>query len=204
MRSGVDGWTCARWQPGARGTEVRSVRLGEVPSLRVAHSGADSTGAAAGRAVLYPHGGYTVSSSRTHRMLPGHLSRAVAASVFLLDYRLAPEYPHPAALMDALAAYRAPHRAGYPPERIVLAGDSAGGGLTVATALALREAGEPLPVAPALLSPWLDLTLGGRRGWPDHQQLAGLQSEYCRRIRRVNLADYHVVAPARHSAGPTR
>jgi epsilon-lactone hydrolase len=57
----------------------------------------------------------------------------VAAPVFLLDYRLAPEHPHPAALMDALAAYRALHRAGYPPERIVLAGDSSGGGLAVAT-----------------------------------------------------------------------
>lgn len=145
-----------------RGTEVRSVWLGEVPGVRVAHPGADSNDAAAGRAVLYLHGGgYTVGSSRTHRALAGHLSRAVAAPVFLLDYRLAPEHPHPAALMDALAAYRALQRAGYPPERIVLAGDSAGGGLAVATALALRDAGEPLPVALALLSPWLDLTLGG-------------------------------------------
>ena len=112
-----------------RGTEVRAVRLGEVPGVRVAHPGADSNGVAAGRAVLYLHGGgYTTGSSRTHRALAGHLSRAVAAPVFLLDYRLAPEHPYPAALMDALAAYRALHRAGYPPERIVLAGDSAGGG----------------------------------------------------------------------------
>ncbi|MGH3864922.1 MAG: alpha/beta hydrolase fold domain-containing protein [Pseudonocardiaceae bacterium] len=145
-----------------RGTEVRSVRLGEVPGVRVAHPGADSGGAVAGRAVLYLHGGgYTAGSSRTHRALAGHLSRAVAAPVFLLDYRLAPEHPHPAALMDALAAYQALRRAGYSPERIVLAGDSAGGGLAVAAALALRAAGEPLPVALALLSPWLDLTLGG-------------------------------------------
>jgi cation diffusion facilitator CzcD-associated flavoprotein CzcO/acetyl esterase/lipase len=145
-----------------RGTEVRSVRLGGVPGVRVSHSGADSDGAVAGRAVLYLHGGgYTAGSSRTHRALAGHLSRAVAAPVFLLDYRLAPEHPYPAALMDVLAAYRALRRAGYVPERIVLAGDSAGGGLAVAAALALRDAGEPLPVALALLSPWLDLTLSG-------------------------------------------
>lgn len=143
-----------------RGTEVRPVRLGEVPGVRVTYPGADSTGVDTARAMLYLHGGgYTTGSPRTHRSLAGHLSRTVAAPVFLLDYRLAPEHPYPAALLDTLAAYRALQRAGYPPERIVLAGDSAGGGLAVATALALRDAGEPLPVALALLSPWLDLTL---------------------------------------------
>ncbi|MGH3771486.1 MAG: alpha/beta hydrolase [Pseudonocardiaceae bacterium] len=147
-----------------RGTELRRVRLGGVPGVRVAHRGAGSNGsngADTARAVLYLHGGgYTTGSPWTHRALAGHLSRAAGAPVFLLDYRLAPEYPYPAALMDALAAYRALQRAGYPPERIVLAGDSAGGGLAVATAMALRDAGEALPVALALLSPWLDLTLG--------------------------------------------
>jgi acetyl esterase/lipase len=88
--------------------------------------------------------------------------RWLDAPVFLFDYRLAPEHPYPAALLDTLAAYRALQRAGYPPQRIVLAGDSAGGGLAVATALALRDAGEPLPVALALLSPWLDLTLSSK------------------------------------------
>jgi cation diffusion facilitator CzcD-associated flavoprotein CzcO len=83
------------------------------------------------------------------------------APVFLLDYRLAPENPYPAALMDTVAAFRALQRAGHPPERIVFAGDSAGAGLAVAAALALRDAGKPLPVALALLSPWLDLRLTG-------------------------------------------
>jgi epsilon-lactone hydrolase len=153
---------CSVLIPVSRGIEVRSVRLGEVPGVRVAHPSADANGVDAGRAVLYLHGGgYTTGSPRTHRALAGHLSQAVMAPVFLLDYRLAPEHPYPAALMDVLAAYRALQRMGYPPERIVLAGDSAGGGLTVATALALRDAGEPLPVALALLSPWLDLTLSG-------------------------------------------
>lgn len=144
------------------GTEVRPVRLGDVLSARIAHRDADSNGAGGGRAVLYLHGGgYTVGSLRTHRALAAHLSRAAAAPVFLLAYRLAPEHPYPAALMDTLAAYRALHQAGYPAERIVVAGDSAGAGLAVATALALRDEDEPLPLALALLSPWLDLTLSG-------------------------------------------
>jgi acetyl esterase/lipase len=138
------------------------VRLGDVPCARIAHPSANSNAADAGRAVLYLHGGgYTTCSPRTHRALAGHLSRTTAAPVFLLDYRLAPEHPFPAALIDTLAAYRALRQAGYLPERIVLAGDSAGGGLAVATALTLRDKREPLPVALALISPWLDLTLSG-------------------------------------------
>jgi monoterpene epsilon-lactone hydrolase len=153
---------CSVLAPLPRGTEARPVRLGDVPGVRIARRGADSDGADASRAVLYLHGGgYTACSPRTHRALAGHLSLAVAAPVFLLAYRLAPEHPYPAALMDTLAAYRALQQAGYPPERIVFAGDSAGGGLAVATALALRDGGEPLPVALALISPWLDLTLSG-------------------------------------------
>jgi cation diffusion facilitator CzcD-associated flavoprotein CzcO/acetyl esterase/lipase len=148
--------------PVPRGTTVGHVRLGEVPAVRVSCPGATVAGADANRAVLYLHGGaYTTGSPRTHRALAGYLSRAVMAPVFLLDYRLAPENPYPAALRDTVAAFHALQRAGHPPERLVLAGDSAGAGLAVAAALALRDAGEPLPVALALLSPWLDLTLSG-------------------------------------------
>ena len=75
-----------------------------------------------------------------------------------LDYRLAPEHPLPAALTDATSAYDELRGLGHPPEGIAIAGDSAGGGLTVATLLALRETGVPLPAAAACLSPWLDLT----------------------------------------------
>lgn len=100
-----------------RGTEVRPVRLGDVSGARIAHRDADSNGAGDSRAVLYLHGGgYTVGSLRTHRALAAHLSRAAAAPVFLLAYRLAPEHPYPAALMDTLAAYRALQQAGYPTE----------------------------------------------------------------------------------------
>ncbi|MGH8077088.1 MAG: alpha/beta hydrolase, partial [Lysobacter sp.] len=83
-----------------RGTEIRPVRLGDVPGVRIAHRNVDSNSAGGGRAVLYLHGGgYTIGSLRTHRALAAHLSRAAAAPVFLLAYRLAPEHPYPAALM---------------------------------------------------------------------------------------------------------
>jgi acetyl esterase/lipase len=114
--------------------------------------------AAADRAVLYLHGGgYVIGSIATHRGLAGRLSRAAAARVLLIDYRLAPEQPFPAALDDATAAYRWLLAQGLKPTRLVIAGDSAGGGLTIATLVALREAGVPLPAAAVCQSPWVDL-----------------------------------------------
>jgi acetyl esterase/lipase len=115
-------------------------------------------GAESGRVLLYLHGGgYVIGSINTHRDLAGRLSRAAAARVLLIDYRLAPEHPQPAAVEDATAAYRWLLRNGAAPARTVIAGDSAGGGLTVATLVALRDAGEPLPAAGVCLSPWVDL-----------------------------------------------
>ena len=106
--------------------------------------------------VLYLHGGaYCVGSPATHRPITGALARTTGMAVLVLDYRLAPEHPHPAALHDALAACRAVRDAG----PLVLAGDSAGAGLALATALALRDAGEPLPTALYLVAPWVDLGL---------------------------------------------
>ena len=118
----------------------------------------DTPGADAGRVVLYLHGGgYVIGSINTHADLAARLSRAAAARVLLLDYRLAPEHPYPAAVEDAIAAYRWVLRQGIAPSRLVVAGDSAGGGLTVATLVALRDAGEPRPAAGVCLSPWVDL-----------------------------------------------
>jgi len=112
----------------------------------------------AGRAVLYLHGGgYVIGSINTHRSLAARLSRASKARVLVIDYRLAPEHPHPAAVDDSVAAYRWMLGQGLKPARIVVAGDSAGGGLTVATLLAIRDAKLPLPGAGACLSPWVDL-----------------------------------------------
>ena len=111
-----------------------------------------------GRAILYLHGGgYVIGSINTHRSLAGRLSRAAKARVLVIDYRLAPEHPHPAAVDDSVAAYRWMLAQGLKPSRIAVAGDSAGGGLTAATLVAIRDAKLPLPGAGALLSPWVDL-----------------------------------------------
>jgi acetyl esterase/lipase len=112
------------------------------------------------RAVLYLHGGgYVMGSLATHRKLAGDIARASAARVLLVEYRLAPEHPHPAAVEDAVAAYRWLLAVGYDPGRLAIAGDSAGGGLTIATLVALRDAGDPMPAGAVAISPWADLTM---------------------------------------------
>jgi monoterpene epsilon-lactone hydrolase len=113
-------------------------------------------------AVLYLHGGgYVIGSPRSHRHLAAAIARAAGTPALLLDYRLAPEHPFPAALDDAVAAYEWLLARGIAPARIVIAGDSAGGGLTVATLLALRERGLPRPGGGVCISPWVDLTGSG-------------------------------------------
>lgn len=108
--------------------------------------------------VLYLHGGgYCIGSPATHRSITTRLAWLTGASVFAADYRLAPEHPCPAAIDDVVAAYRGLLATGSTPDRIVLAGDSAGGGLALATALRLRTLGESLPAALVLFSPWVDL-----------------------------------------------
>ncbi len=114
--------------------------------------------AAADRAVLYLHGGgYVIGSVNTHRDLMSRISRAAGARVLGLDYRLAPENPFPAAVDDAVAAYRWLLGQGLKPNKIAVAGDSAGGGLTVAALLAIRDAKLPAPAAGVCMSPWVDL-----------------------------------------------
>jgi len=110
--------------------------------------------------VLYLHGGgYCVGSPATHHAITGHLAVRCGARVFVADYRLAPEHAFPAAVDDAVAAYRGLLAAGAKAQDIVIAGDSAGGGLTLAAALRLRELELPLPRALVLFSPWVDLSL---------------------------------------------
>ncbi|HNP35670.1 MAG TPA: alpha/beta hydrolase [Woeseiaceae bacterium] len=112
-----------------------------------------------GKVLLYWHGGaYIMGSCRSHRALVSHIAKAAGMDALLPEYRLAPEHPYPAAVDDALRVYRALLEDGYRPDDIVVAGDSAGGGLATAMLMALRDAGDPLPAAAALLSPWLDLT----------------------------------------------
>jgi acetyl esterase/lipase len=110
------------------------------------------------RAVLYLHGGgYVLGSIKTHRDLMGRVSRAAKARVLGLDYRLAPEHPFPAAVDDSVAAYKWMLQQDLRPSRIAVAGDSAGGGLVIATLVAIRDAKLPMPGAGVSLSPWVDL-----------------------------------------------
>lgn len=115
------------------------------------------------RAVLYLHGGgYVAGVTRTYHPLCSRFATELQADVFLPDYRLAPEHPFPAAVEDAIAAYDMLLAHGWRPEHIVVAGDSAGGGLTLATLLKLRDDGKPLPAAAIVMSPYADLTISAR------------------------------------------
>ena len=112
--------------------------------------------------VLYLHGGgYVALSPATHRDLVARIAKASGARCVVPNYRKAPKHPFPAAIEDALACYRALVDEGVNPERLVVGGDSAGGGLSLALMLRLREQGEPLPRAAFLLSPWVDLEFTG-------------------------------------------
>jgi acetyl esterase/lipase len=113
--------------------------------------------------ILYLHGGgYVGGSISTHRDLAARISRVSKARVLIIDYRLAPEHPFPAALEDAVAAYRwLVSTNGISPDNLIIAGDSAGGGLTVASLVKLRDEGIALPAAAICLSPWTDLGCTG-------------------------------------------
>jgi len=119
-------------------------------------------GAAPDRAMLYLHGGaYTAGSPRSHRPLVARLAEAARAIAIVPDYRLGPEHRFPAAVEDATAVYRALLAGGTEPGQLVVAGDSAGGGLALALALALKAEGLPQPAGFFVISPWADLTQSG-------------------------------------------
>ncbi|MBV9413913.1 MAG: alpha/beta hydrolase fold domain-containing protein [Solirubrobacterales bacterium] len=134
------------------GTVVRPVTAGGVPSLVV------SPGEQLEPTVLYLHGGaYVVGSAFGYQPHAGALASAARAGVLVPDYRLAPEHPFPAAVQDALSAYRWLLGQGIPADEITVAGDSAGGGLVMSLLLLLGRQHEPLPGAAVLFCPWLDL-----------------------------------------------
>lgn len=135
------------------GVTCTPVEAGGVSAEWSVAAGVDET-----KVVLYVHGGgYVMGSAGSHRDVTGRLSKASGARVLSLNYRLAPEHPFPAPVDDAVAAYRWLLAQGISPGNIAVAGDSAGGGLAIATLLALRDAGEPLPAAGIGISPWVDM-----------------------------------------------
>jgi acetyl esterase/lipase len=134
-------------------TRFEPLRIGAIPAEWASVPGVDER-----RVVLYLHGGGYVSGSiAVYRSLAGRLARAASARILTIDYRLAPEHPFPAAVDDAVAAYRWLLEQDVSPARIALAGDSAGGGLTAATLIAIRDAALPRPAAAVLMSPMVDL-----------------------------------------------
>ena len=117
-----------------------------------------ASGVAEDRVLFHLHGGgYAVGSMRTHREMLSRMSRASGARVLGIDYRLAPEVTFPAPVEDSIAAYRWLLSNGIDPKKIVIAGDSAGGGLVVSALVALRYLGEPMPAAGICISPWVDM-----------------------------------------------
>lgn len=136
------------------GCQHEPLNAGGVKCERVAPGGA-----VAGRRILYLHGGgYVIGSTRSHRPLVARLADAARATAIAPDYRLGPEHRFPAAVDDAVAVWRWMLDEGAEPEKAVIAGDSAGGGLTLATALKLKADGLPLPAGLFVISPWADLT----------------------------------------------
>lgn len=151
--------------PGPKGAETTWLEAGEVSVARIRcrPEGAPPAGATEDRdAILMIHGGgFVLGGARTHGALAAWVALLADADVYLPEYRLAPEHPHPAAVDDLFAAYRVLLERGHAPERVAILGDSAGGALAVETVLTLPEMDVPSPAALVLISPWLDLTLSG-------------------------------------------
>jgi acetyl esterase/lipase len=157
MRSGFDEWAAGSMAVPS-GVEFETVNANGVRCIW-----ARVPGTTRERTILYFHGGgYVLGSAHAYRGFGGALAKAADAHVLVVDYRRAPENPHPAALKDSVAAYRWLIENDVDPASIILAGDSAGAGLTVAVLLTLREAGEQLPAAGVCLSPWVDMTFSGK------------------------------------------
>ena len=144
-------------QPLPAGVTVTPAALGGIPAAEITLDGTEPR-----HVVLYFHGGvYVLGDAAQAAGLAAQIGRRTRAKVISVDYRLAPEHPYPAAVDDALTAYQALLLAGTDPSDIAFAGESAGGGLAIATLVNARDHGLPLPAAAYLMSPYADLTLAG-------------------------------------------
>jgi acetyl esterase/lipase len=162
---------------------VRPASAGGIPSLLVSPPDEQST------RLLYLHGGgHMLGSAFGYRHLSGALSLAAGTGALVPDYRLAPEHPFPAGLEDVLAAYRWLIERGTEPERIVIAGDSSGGGLAMSALMALKRDGLPQPGGAVLLCPGVDLTFSMRS--EAHEPQPVLSAELARRVADAYLAGH--------------
>jgi acetyl esterase/lipase len=151
FRSIFDEWHQPTREP--EDVTYREETLGGVPGIWTLPAGADTS-----KVLLYTHGGgFAVGSAASHRKLAAHVAKALGVVAFVLDYRRAPEHPHPAQVEDGVAVFTALTDRGIVPADITTIGDSAGGNLAIAIPLALREQGLPLPGRVIAFSPWLDM-----------------------------------------------
>lgn len=155
LRAGMAAATAA--VPPPEGATITPVDAGGVPA-----EWTDADGVSPDAAIVYLHGGgYIMGNLDSHRQLVANLSRAAGIRALSVDYGLGPESPFPRAVEDAVRAVEYVHAQGISPDRVIVAGDSAGGGLTAATLVALRDRGIAMPAAGVMISPWVDLTLTG-------------------------------------------
>ena len=146
--------------------------------------------------ILYLHGGgYLFGSARTHRVMLAHMARAAKARVLALDYRLAPEIPFPAPVEDSVSAYRWLLAEGISAKKMVIGGDSAGGGLAVAALVALRAVGEPMPAAGVCISAWTDMESTGQSHTTNAESDPSVSKERLLKIAKVYLDGKEPTAP---------
>ncbi len=162
-----EGASLAEMRAGLDSMGAMFPRLDDVSSQTVDAGGVDGewfdpAGGDTDRVLLYLHGGgYLLGSVESHRAMIERITKATGARVLAVNYRLAPEHPYPAAVEDGVAAYRWLLAQGYAADRISIAGDSAGGGLTIAVLVTLRDAGESMPACAVPISPWTDMECSG-------------------------------------------
>lgn len=165
--------------------KLEPVDAGGVPGEWIA-----APGAAQDTVLLWFHGGgYYRGSIATVREMVSRMSRAAGVRALAIDYRLAPEHPFPAAVEDCLAAYRWLQARGYDPARIVVGGDSAGGGLTCALLVATRDMGGALPAGGVCLSPWVDLTQSGESYTSRSDEDPSISKPYLDRFAGMYVGD---------------
>jgi monoterpene epsilon-lactone hydrolase len=151
MRWVFEDWQRATAEP--EGVTYATTEIGGVPGILVTPLESDAS-----QVMVFMHGGgFALGSSASHRKLAGHLAKACGTHAFVVDFRLAPEFPFPAQIEDGLAVHQALLDRGVRPEDVTFVGDSAGGNLAIAMTLTLRRDGRPLPGRVLTMSPWLNM-----------------------------------------------